>query len=249
MNRQKIVAGNWKMNNDYNQTKTLVNDLKQIVKEDVCIMIAPSYTNLSVAKDLLLDSKIEVIAQNMHYSSSGAYTGEVSAEMLKAIGIDTVILGHSERRKYFNESDEELKSKVDLALSYSMKIIFCIGEEIVDRKNNKHFEIVSNQISNSLFHLDDSFWSNIILAYEPVWAIGTGETATLDQIQEMHSMIRENISERYSNQLANSLSILYGGSVKPENSKDIFSLSDVDGGLIGGASLNAIDFNQIINSI
>ena len=249
MNRQKIVAGNWKMNNDYHETKTLIDDLKQIVREDIRIMIAPSYTNLSIAKDLLSNSNIEVIAQNMHYSKSGAYTGEISAKMLKSIGIDRVILGHSERRKYFNETDDELKSKVDLALSSSIKTIFCIGEEIEDRRKNNHFEIVSNQITNSLFHLDDNSWSNIILAYEPVWAIGTGETATLDQIQEMHSLIRKNISERYSNQLANSLSILYGGSVKPTNSKDIFSLNDVDGGLIGGASLKANDFKQIIDSI
>jgi triosephosphate isomerase len=249
MSRKKIVAGNWKMNNDSNQTRTLIGELKKLNQVETSIMIAPAYTNLSMAQDLLLDSKIEVIAQNMHFSESGAFTGEVSANMLISIGIKTVILGHSERRKYFKETDDQLKLKVDAAIASSMKIIFCIGEEFEERKNNNHFEIVNNQIKNSLFHLNEDSWSRVILAYEPVWAIGTGETATLDQIQEMHSMIRNNISERYTHELANSISILYGGSVKPSNSHDIFSLEDVDGGLIGGASLNANDFNQIINSI
>ena len=249
MSREKIVAGNWKMNNDSNQTTALIGELKKLNQLEISVMIAPAYTNLSMAHDLLLDSKIEVVAQNMHFSDSGAFTGEVSANMLKSIGIEAVILGHSERRKYFKETDDQLKLKVDAAIASSMKIIFCIGEEFEERKNNNHFEIVYDQINNSLFHLNEDSWSRIILAYEPVWAIGTGETATLDQIQEMHSMIRDNISERYTQELANSISILYGGSVKPSNSHNIFSLEDVDGGLIGGASLNANDFNLIISSI
>ena len=249
MSREKIVAGNWKMNNDSNQTRALIGELKKLNQLEISVMIAPAYTNLSMANDLLLDSKIEVVAQNMHFSDSGAFTGEVSANMLKSIGIEAVILGHSERRKYFKETDDQLKLKVDAAIASSMKIIFCIGEEFEERKNNNHFEIVYDQINNSLFHLNEDSWSRIILAYEPVWAIGTGETATLDQIQEMHSMIRDNISERYTQELANSISILYGGSVKPSNSHNIFSLEDVDGGLIGGASLNANDFNLIISSI
>ena len=250
MSREKIVAGNWKMNNDCNQTRSLIADLMKFNQVDnTTVMIAPAHTNLSIAQDLLSKSKIEVIAQNMHFSDSGAYTGEVSAQMLKSIGISTVIIGHSERRKYFKETDSELKLKVDMGLSSSMKVIFCIGEEIEDRRNNKHFEVIFNQINNSLFHLKDESWRKIVLAYEPVWAIGTGETASLVQIQEMHSMIRKNIADRYSMELANSISILYGGSVKPENSQDIFSLDDVDGGLIGGASLSANDFNKIISSI
>ena len=249
MSREKIVAGNWKMNNDSNQTRSLIGDLIKFNQVDATVMIAPAHTNLSIAQDLLSKSKIEVIAQNMHFSDSGAYTGEVSAQMLKSIGINTVIIGHSERRKYFKETDSELKLKVDMGLSSSMKVIFCIGEEIEDRRNNKHFEIIFNQINNSLFHLKNESWRKIVLAYEPVWAIGTGETASLVQIQEMHSMIRKNIADRYSMELANSISILYGGSVKPENSQDIFSLEDVDGGLIGGASLSANDFNKIISSI
>ena len=249
MSREKIVAGNWKMNNDSNQTRSLIGDLIKFNQVDATVMIAPAHTNLSIAQDLLSKSKIEVIAQNMHFSDSGAYTGEVSAQMLKSIGISTVIIGHSERRKYFKETDGELKLKVDMGLSSSMKVIFCIGEEIEDRRNNKHFEVIFNQINNSLFHLKDESWGKIVLAYEPVWAIGTGETASLVQIQEMHSMIRKNIADRYSMELSNSISILYGGSVKPENSQDIFSLDDVDGGLIGGASLSANDFNKIISSI
>ncbi len=249
MSREKIVAGNWKMNNDSNQTRSLIDELIKFNQVDATVMIAPAHTNLSIAQDLLSKSKIEVIAQNMHFSDSGAYTGEVSAQMLKSIGINTVIIGHSERRKYFKETDSELKLKVDMGLSSSMKVIFCIGEEIEDRRNNKHFEVIFNQINNSLFHLKNESWRKIVLAYEPVWAIGTGETASLVQIQEMHSMIRKNIADRYSMELANSISILYGGSVKPENSQDIFSLEDVDGGLIGGASLSANDFNKIISSI
>jgi triosephosphate isomerase len=249
MSREKIIAGNWKMNNDSNQTRSLIGDLIKFNQVDATVMIAPAHTNLSIAQDLLSKSKIEVIAQNMHFSDSGAYTGEVSAQMLKSIGINTVIIGHSERRKYFKETDSELKLKVDMGLSSSMNVIFCIGEEIEDRRNNKHFEVIFNQINNSLFHLKNESWRKIVLAYEPVWAIGTGETASLVQIQEMHSMIRKNIADRYSMELANSISILYGGSVKPENSQDIFSLEDVDGGLIGGASLSANDFNKIISSI
>ena len=249
MSREKIVAGNWKMNNDSTQTRSLIDELIKFNQVDATVMIAPAHTNLSIAQDLLSKSKIEVIAQNMHFSDSGAYTGEVSAQMLKSIGINTVIIGHSERRKYFKETDSELKLKVEMGLSSSMKVIFCIGEEIEDRRNNKHFEVIFNQINNSLFHLKNESWRKIVLAYEPVWAIGTGETASLVQIQEMHSMIRKNIADRYSMELANSISILYGGSVKPENSQDIFSLEDVDGGLIGGASLSANDFNKIISSI
>ena len=249
MSRDKIVAGNWKMNNDFNQTQTLILELKKLNQLETSVMIAPAYTNLSMAQDLLLDSKIEVIAQNMHFSDSGAFTGEVSANMLKSIGIETVILGHSERRKYFKETDDQLKSKVDAAISSSMKIIFCIGEEIVERKNNNHFEIVYDQINNSLFHLDEDSWSRIILAYEPVWAIGTGETATLDQIQEMHLKIRNNISERYTQELANSISILYGGSVSDGNASELSEINDVDGFLIGGASLDVDKLYSIYNQL
>jgi triosephosphate isomerase len=249
MSRKKIVAGNWKMNNDFNESEQLLNNLiSQSKLNDVKIMIAPSFVNLKYSIDRLKLSTIEVISQDVHQSKNGAYTGEVSASMLKSIGVNTTIIGHSERREYFNETHDLLKLKVDNALSNSMNIIFCFGEELVDRKNNNHFNIISKQISESLFHLDNKYWKRVILAYEPVWAIGTGETASSDQVQEMHSFIREFICKKYDQQLSNNLSILYGGSVKPTNAKEIFSMNDVDGGLIGGASLNAVDFFKIINS-
>jgi triosephosphate isomerase len=249
MSRKKIVAGNWKMNNDFNESEQLLNNLiSQSKLNDVKIMIAPSFVNLKYSIDRLKLSTIEVISQDVHQSKNGAYTGEVSASMLKSIGVNTTIIGHSERREYFNETHDLLKLKVDNALSNSMNIIFCFGEELVDRKNSNHFNIISKQISESLFHLDNKYWKRVILAYEPVWAIGTGETASSDQVQEMHSFIREFICKKYDQQLSNNLSILYGGSVKPTNAKEIFSMNDVDGGLIGGASLNAVDFFKIINS-
>ena len=198
--------------------------------------------------DFLKDNDIEVVSQNVHQKNDGAYTGEISVKMLSSIGVKTTIIGHSERREYFSETHEILKNKVDTSLENSIKIIFCFGEELKDRKTNNHFTIISNQISESLFHLSSLDWDNIILAYEPVWAIGTGETASSDQVQEMHSFIRSFIAQKYSTELAQKISILYGGSVKPNNAKEIFSMEDVDGGLIGGASLNSKDFFSIVNS-
>ena len=249
MSRKKIVAGNWKMNNGLQKTKLLINELKTEVNHCECdVMIAPSFVCLQTAIDLLTNNDIEVISQNVHHEENGAYTGEVSAKMLSSIGIKTTIIGHSERREYFNETHDMLKHKVDTSLEKSMKIIFCFGEQLKDRKTNNHSTIISNQISESLFHLNSSDWDNIILAYEPVWAIGTGETASSDQVQEMHSFIRNFIAQKYSAELAQNVSILYGGSVKPSNAKEIFSMEDVDGGLIGGASLNSKDFFSIVNS-
>jgi triosephosphate isomerase len=249
MSRKKIVAGNWKMNNGLQETKLLINELKTEVNHCECdVMIAPSFVCLQTAIDLLTNNDIEVVSQNVHHEENGAYTGEVSAKMLSSIGIKTTIIGHSERREYFNETHDMLKHKVDTSLEKSMKIIFCFGEQLKDRKTNNHSTIISNQISESLFHLNSSDWDNIILAYEPVWAIGTGETASSEQIQEMHSFIRNFIAQKYSAELAQNVSILYGGSVKPSNAKEIFSMEDVDGGLIGGASLNSKDFFSIVNS-
>ena len=247
--RKKIVAGNWKMNNGLQETKLLINELKTEVNHCECdVMIAPSFVCLQTAIDLLTNNDIEVVSQNVHQEENGAHTGEVSAKMLSSIGIKTTIIGHSERREYFNETHDMLKHKVDTSLEKSMKIIFCFGEQLKDRKTNNHSTIISNQISESLFHLNSSDWDNIILAYEPVWAIGTGETASSDQVQEMHSFIRNFIAQKYSAELAQNVSILYGGSVKPSNAKEIFSMKDVDGGLIGGASLNSKDFFSIVNS-
>jgi len=247
--RKNIVAGNWKMNNDLEQTQALISDLKnQTQTSKAEVMIAPTFTNLYSAFEALILDDIEVIAQNMHFAKNGAYTGEISASMLKSIGIETVILGHSERRAYFNETDELLAKKVDTALENNMRIIFCFGEELLDRKSGNHENVVESQIKNALFHLSETVWSNIVLAYEPVWAIGTGETASPEQAQEMHAFIRETVEGKYNKELAQNVSILYGGSVKPNNAKEIFSKPDVDGGLIGGAALNAEDFYSIVNA-
>lgn len=248
--RRKIVAGNWKMNNGLIQTETLISELKQQTKTSKAeVIIAPAFTNLWHAFESLRTSPIVVAAQNMHFADDGAYTGEISAGMLKSIGIQTVILGHSERRAYFNETDEDLAKKVDIALANDMQVIFCFGEELSDRKAGNQEKVVASQIKNALFHLEASSFKNIILAYEPVWAIGTGETASPEQAQEMHAFIRKTLSEKYGNAFADKISILYGGSVKPNNAQEIFAKPDVDGGLIGGASLKAEDFFAIVNAI
>lgn len=247
--RKQIVAGNWKMNNDLAMTESLITELKKRIKtSEAEMMIAPAFTNLWHAFEALRQSDIEVVAQNMHFAESGAYTGEVSADMLKSIGIQTVILGHSERRAYFHETDELLAKKVNTALKNKMRVIFCFGEELADRKSNNHEAVVKNQVTNALFHLDADAFKNIVLAYEPVWAIGTGETASPEQAQDMHAFIRKTLVSKYGQQVANSVSILYGGSVKPNNAQEIFSKPDVDGGLIGGAALNAEDFMAIVNA-
>ena len=247
--RKNIVAGNWKMNNDLAQTETLITDLlKQTKTSDAEVMIAPTFTNLWHAFQSLRQENIEVIAQNMHFAENGAYTGEISASMLKSIGIQTVILGHSERRAYFNETDASLAKKVDAALANDMHTIFCFGEELADRKAGNEEAVVESQIKNALFHLDADAFKNIVLAYEPVWAIGTGETASPEQAQDMHAFIRKTLANKYGNAVADSVSILYGGSVKPNNAKEIFGKPDVDGGLIGGAALKAEDFYAIVNA-
>ncbi|MFI2744012.1 triose-phosphate isomerase [Zhouia sp. PK063] len=248
--RKKIVAGNWKMNNDLSATEELVAKLqKKLPETDAEVMVAPAYTNLFTAFEALRQSPIEVIAQNMHFAENGAYTGEISAEMLKSVGVQTVILGHSERRAYFGETDDILAKKVDAALAKDMTVMFCFGEELNDRKSDNHFKVVESQLKNALFHLESSAFKHVILAYEPVWAIGTGETATPEQAQEMHKFIRETLAKQYNDTVAESTSILYGGSVKPTNAKEIFSQPDVDGGLIGGAALKASDFIAIIEAI
>ncbi|MFL2666004.1 MAG: triose-phosphate isomerase [Flavobacteriaceae bacterium] len=247
--RKKIVAGNWKMNNDLNQTISLVNELKRMdTFKDVSVMISPAFPFLKTALDLLENSNIEVISQNVHQNQKGAFTGEISVEMLKSIGVNKTIIGHSERRAYFNENDSVLLEKVTLALSNNLDVIFCFGEELLDRKSNNHFQVVKNQLQNTVLNLDKHLWSKIVLAYEPVWAIGTGETATPEQAQEMHEFIRKCILESYDKTTSENVSILYGGSVKPSNANEIFIKKDVDGGLIGGASLDAKDFHLIIKA-
>ncbi len=248
--RKKIVAGNWKMNNNKSETAELIQALKSLsFSTDVRVMIAPAFTHLAQAEELTQGGRIEVLAQNMNANDSGAFTGEISAKMLQSIGINKVVLGHSERRAYYNETDAGLKQKVQKALTYDMEVVFCFGEDLYERKAGSHFEVVKSQLETALFDLKSSEWSKIILAYEPVWAIGTGENASPEQAQDIHAFIRALIASKYNQDIAEDVSILYGGSVKPANASAIFSQPDVDGGLIGGASLNAEDFTAIIQSI
>jgi triosephosphate isomerase len=246
--RKNIVAGNWKMHKTHSETITLIEEItlkKQNTSTE--IIVAPTFVNLQTAVTISEGNNITVAAQNMHQAEGGAFTGEISASMLTDIGVNTVILGHSERRAYFHETDALLANKVDTALKHNMRVIFCFGEEIKDRQIDNHFNVVEYQLRDALFHLQKNDWANIILAYEPVWAIGTGETASPEQAQEMHAFIRSLIEKVYGNDVAENVSILYGGSVKPDNANEIFSKKDVDGGLIGGAALKADDFLAIVN--
>lgn len=247
--RKKIVAGNWKMNNNLSETIKLIDDLKiHINGNNVKVMIAPAFTFLQTAVKQIDGYDIEVISQNVNNNDSGAYTGEVSTKMLKSIGVNTTLIGHSERRAYYNEDDELLLNKLKHSIECGMNVIFCFGEELSDRKSQNHFNVVKNQLDNTVMKVDKSSWKKIILAYEPVWAIGTGETASAEQAQEMHEYVRKCISESFGKEISNNVSILYGGSVKPNNASEIFSKKDVDGGLIGGAALNASDFSKIVES-
>ncbi|MEE1898175.1 triose-phosphate isomerase [Flavobacterium rakeshii] len=249
--RKKIVAGNWKMNNDSQQTQALLSDILNKRPQDTAtkIVVAPTFVNLQSAVAQTKGSNVIVAAQNMHQAESGAFTGEISVGMLKGIDVNTVILGHSERRAYFGETNSILAEKVNTALKHNLTIIFCFGEELADRQSGNHFNVVESQLREGLFHIGESQWTNVVLAYEPVWAIGTGETASPEQAQEMHNFIRTLIKENVSADVSEHTSILYGGSVKPDNAQEIFSKPDVDGGLIGGAALKADDFLAIVNAI
>ena len=250
--RKNIVAGNWKMNNDLKATKKLVKQIRKSIKKaelnNTRVIVAPTFVNLATAVKGSKKSKLEVAAQNMHQANSGAFTGEISAEMLKGIGVKTVILGHSERRAYFGETDALLAEKVNAALAHKLEVIFCFGEELADRKAGNEEAVVGGQIENALFHLEADAFKKLVLAYEPVWAIGTGETASPEQAQDMHAFIRKTLADKYGKDVAGSVSILYGGSVKPANAKEIFSKPDVDGGLIGGAALKSEDFYAIVTA-
>uniref|UniRef100_A0AB33KUK1 Triosephosphate isomerase n=1 Tax=Tenacibaculum sp. Pbs-1 TaxID=3238748 RepID=A0AB33KUK1_9FLAO len=241
------------MNKNLDEAKELIEGIKEEVKtgleEGTRVIVAPSFVNLESAVKNTEESLVEVAAQNMHQSKSGAFTGEVSADMLTNLGVSIVILGHSERREYFGETDELLAQKVDAALVNGLEVIFCFGELLEDRKSGNHFGVVESQVKKALFHLKEEAFKNIILAYEPVWAIGTGETASPEQAQEMHAFVREIFAKEYGKEIADIISILYGGSVKPANAKEIFSKPDVDGGLIGGSALKVEDFAAIIKSI
>jgi triosephosphate isomerase len=253
MMRRKIIAGNWKMNMSFSEADDLlaliIDDITDNGKPvDVDVVICPPAVYLELATDMASSKPVFVGAQNVSSFENGAYTGEISAAMLESLEVDYCIVGHSERRKYFNESDEELASKVNLLLARGITPIFCCGELLDDRDDDMHMEVVSNQIEDALFHLAEEEFQRLVIAYEPVWAIGTGKTATPEQAQEMHAFIRALIAKNYSGETADQCSILYGGSCNASNAAELFSKQDVDGGLIGGASLKADDFAIIIRS-
>lgn len=251
--RKKIVAGNWKMNNTIEEgnklTSEIVNMVKDEVLDDVQIVIAPPYIHLANTAGLLQDAKnISVSAQNCNDNESGAFTGEISATMLTSVGVQNVIIGHSERRQYYNETNEQLAKKVDIALKHGLTPIFCCGETLETRESGNHFDYVCNQLTESLFHLSEEEFKKVVIAYEPIWAIGTGVTASTEQAQEMHAKLREHLISKYGKNIADETSILYGGSCKPGNAQELFACADVDGGLIGGASLKSRDFVDIVKS-
>jgi triosephosphate isomerase len=248
--RKKIIAANWKMNEDYSAGLTLFSEVSRLVPEEVTgdqeVIICPPFIHLHTLAERAKDSKIAIGAQNAHQSASGAFTGEISAKMIRSTGAEYVMLGHSERRLYFHETNELVAKKIDTALLNKLKVICCVGETKKEREASKQFEVLEKQLKEGVFHLDKTAFEDLIIAYEPIWAIGTGVTATAAQAQEIHHFIRKQISARYSNVIADHTTILYGGSCNPKNAAELFSQEDIDGGLIGGASLNARDFVDII---
>lgn len=251
--RRKIIAGNWKMNKTFQEADELINEIVEGLDEanlrSVNVVICPPFTYMEMTTDYAQESEYSVGAQNVSCFESGAYTGEVAANMLQSMGVEYCIIGHSERRKYFNETDQQLTKKAELLLKNDILPIFCCGELLPEREAGNHFDVVKNQLENALFSLEPLDFAKIIIAYEPVWAIGTGVTATPEQAQEMHAYIRSLISEKYGKEIAKNTSILYGGSCNAQNAKELFANPDIDGGLIGGASLKAADFLKIIESI
>ncbi len=250
MSAKNIVAGNWKMNLSFSEGEILASEImKGFDSNEVQLILAPPYTHLQrIAMMAGHHKNIEVAAQNCNENGSGAFTGEISVDMLTSIGVKYVIIGHSERREIYSETNEIIKKKVEAALKGDLQVIFCCGEPLNIRKEGNHKDYVLNQLKESIFSLSESEFSNLIIAYEPIWAIGTGETASPQQAQEMHNFIREEISKNYSSNFAAKISILYGGSVKPSNAAEIFQGVDVNGSLVGGASLKANDFLAIVNS-
>lgn len=248
--RKTLIAGNWKMNNDVEQSLELAESLKSLSEKfdnNVDVLICPAFTSLYAVKEVLKNSNIKLGAQNMHFEDKGAYTGEISPLMLKDIGVEYVIIGHSERRQYFNETDEIVNKKLKSALKYDIIPILCVGETLREREEKKEKETVKNQIVKALENIQPSDAEKIAVAYEPIWAIGTGINATSEQANEMASFIRTCISKIYNKQLSDKTIILYGGSVKGDNAKEILSQTDIDGALVGGASLKADEFLKIIN--
>lgn len=250
--RKYIVAGNWKMNTSVEEGKQLAQNLVNNTPELASnhkVILTPPFLHLSSVNTVVTDSQLDLAAQNCHFENSGAYTGEVSPKMLADFGLNYVILGHSERRTYFGETEEILKKKVDQALSNNLEPIFCIGESLEQRESGDFKSILLNQLKDSVFHLSADDFKKVILAYEPVWAIGTGVTASAEQAEEVHAFLREEIAKHYSADVAEVTTILYGGSCKPSNANDIFAKANVDGGLIGGAALKSEDFIGIIDAL
>ena len=249
--RKKIVAGNWKMNKNYTEAQELMHELDRYKKHNAInceVYIAPPALYITTAKNIFLNDNVGVFAQDMSEHTSGAYTGEISADMLASVNATGAIIGHSERRQYHGETDSHCNRKVKLALDNGLVPIYCNGETLEQRKSGQHFEVIKNQTEVALFTLSAEEIKKVVIAYEPVWAIGTGETASPEQVQEIHAHIRSLIAAKYGQEVADEISILYGGSVKPDNAKEIFSKPDVDGGLIGGAALKIEDFTAIIKA-
>ena len=247
--RKTVIAGNWKMNNDLNESEKLIVELKNLLqneKPNCDVIVCPPFTSLSEASKLVSESSIKLGAQNMHFEENGAFTGEISASMLKSVGCEYVILGHSERRHIFGESNEVINKKIKKVLSAGLKPIFCIGELLEERENGTTNDVVKRQVLKGLDGISAEDMKNIIVAYEPVWAIGTGKTASPAQAKEVHEFIRDLIEIDYSLEVANDLVIQYGGSVKPDNAKELLSQKDIDGALVGGACLKADSFLGII---
>ncbi|TDQ06435.1 triose-phosphate isomerase [Pedobacter metabolipauper] len=249
--RKKIVAGNWKMNLDYAEGISLFSEIVNMVRDEkkgdqIAIICAPYLHLNSLTK--LGGNVVSIGAQNCHQKESGAFTGEISAKMIKSVGCEYVIVGHSERREYFAESDELLAQKTIIALQNGLTPIFCIGETLDERNNGSYFEVLKSQLLNGVFGLSAEDFSKIVIAYEPVWAIGTGLTASSEQAQEVHAFIRKEIAAQYNDETAENTSILYGGSCNPKNAAELFAQKDIDGGLIGGASLKSRDFADIVKT-
>lgn len=249
--RRKIIAGNWKMNTTKEEAQILTSEVVNIINDEVnndaLVVLCTPFVHLSTVKSLLPSGKRFFIgAQNCSQHDAGAYTGEVSAAMLKSFGVDFVIIGHSERREYFKEDHQMLAQKVDQVLKNGMEVIFCCGEVLDERESGKQNEVVATQLKESLFHLSAEEFAKVVIAYEPVWAIGTGKTASSEQAQEMQAYIRSLVAEKYGSQVADDTTIQYGGSMKPGNAQELLAQPDVDGGLIGGASLKSRDFAEIV---
>lgn len=252
--RKKIVAGNWKMNKTLEEAGILASEVMGMVGDEVSgnvrvILCVPFPYLVPLKNQLGKNTRIELGAQNCSEHEAGAYTGEVSVAMLRSIGIPYVIVGHSERRQYFHEDGKLLAKKVDIALKFGLTPIFCCGEPLDVREKNEHEKLVKQQVEEALFHLDATSLEKIIIAYEPVWAIGTGQTASAQQAQEMHAVIRKHLASKYDQSVADNISILYGGSVNAANAKELFACADVDGGLVGGASLKSREFTEIIKAM